>query len=100
MILPVRNEDVPTPERLAGVTVEIQAEENGTVQPYQQPQAVADPGKTSVSTPTEKELAGMYLHVEAPKDLAVRPATAAPPSGNGTACENKDVPNDPGAEER
>jgi len=65
--------DKPTPERLAGVYLEVAAEEDLTVRPYQAPQPPAASTANGPEPVTADQLAGVYLHVEAPEDLTVRP---------------------------
>jgi hypothetical protein len=78
MIPPGRSEETPTPEMLAGVAVEIEAEEDITVRRCQPPQTDQVSGNNGVTLPTVNQLAGVYLDVEAPEDLTVRPASAVP----------------------
>ena len=60
----------PTPEMLAGRYVEIAAEEDLTVQPYQPPQAVES---TAPARPASDQLAGVSIVIEGDEDLTVRP---------------------------
>jgi len=62
---------------LAGVYLEIAAEEDLTVRPYQPPQPAADSTADGPMPPTTDQLAGIYLHIEAPEDLTVYPRAPA-----------------------
>ncbi len=64
---------VPTPGMLAGVTVQIEAEEDLTVQPCQPPQGPTAPLANGTEPHDTEQLAEVYVEVEAPEDLTVRP---------------------------
>ncbi len=76
MILPAGDEScsgVATPEMLAGVYVQVEAEEDLTVRPYQPPQTPSHSVAHGAERPTADQLAGVYFHVEASEDLTVQP---------------------------
>jgi len=76
MIPPARDESYsggPTPEMLAGIYLEIAAEEDCTIRPHKPPQTLADSVADGVKCPTVDQLAGIYLPVEAHEDLTVYP---------------------------
>ena len=78
MLPPARNDSCsgnPTPEMLAGIYVEIAAEEDFSVLPRLPPDSSS--AGHSPEQPPPAALAGVCVHVEAPEDLSVRPLPGA-----------------------
>jgi hypothetical protein len=76
MLPPARDESCsggPTPEMLAGVYLEVEAEEDLTIRPCQLPETFPESIPNGMERPSTDQLAGLYLHVEAPEDLTVHP---------------------------
>jgi hypothetical protein len=62
-----------TPEKLAGISVRVEAEEDLTVRQNRPPQTLGGADANGTGHPTINQLAGIYVEIEAAEDLTVRP---------------------------